>query len=205
MLSINHFSKQYAPGRYAVQDLTLAGCPRRDCGFLGHNGAASPPPSALWRGCWIHRGGYHHRRALHPHRAGAAKQAMAFLPDNPDLYDFLTGIQYLNLLPTSVPSRRMCGPPASRSLPGLCPDRDLGSPIGSYSHGMKQKLALIRFGPDPRPRLLLLDEPFVGLDPNAALYPQADAASALPGRRRGVFAPPTCWRWRKSSATSWPS
>ena len=169
MLSINHFSKQYAPGRYAVQDLTLQVAPGEICGFLGHNGAGKSTTLRAVAGVLdftevdITIDGHSIRT-----EPVAAKQAMAFLPDNPDLYDFLTGIQYLNFVadicavPADVRTARIQEFAGAFALTG-----DLGSPIGSYSHGMKQKLALIS-ALIRRPRLLLLDDPFVGLDPNAA-------------------------------------
>ena len=169
MLSINHFSKQYAPGRYAVQDLTLQVAPGEICGFLGHNGAGKSTTLRAVAGVLDFTEGDitidGHSIRTEP---VAAKQAMAFLPDNPDLYDFLTGIQYLNFVadicavPADVRTARIQELAGAFALTG-----DLGSPIGSYSHGMKQKLALIS-ALIRRPRLLLLDEPFVGLDPNAA-------------------------------------
>lgn len=169
MLSINHFSKQYAPGRYAVQDLTLQVAPGEICGFLGHNGAGKSTTLRAVAGVLDFTEGDitidGHSIRTEP---VAAKQAMAFLPDNPDLYDFLTGIQYLNFVadicavPADVRTARIQEFAGAFALTG-----DLGSPIGSYSHGMKQKLALIS-ALIRRPRLLLLDEPFVGLDPNAA-------------------------------------
>ena len=169
MLSINHFSKQYAPGRYAVQDLTLQVAPGEICGFLGHNGAGKSTTLRAVAGVLDFTEGDitidGHSIRTEP---VAAKQAMAFLPDNPDLYDFLTGIQYLNFVadicavPADVRTDRIQEFAGAFALTG-----DLGSPIGSYSHGMKQKLALIS-ALIRRPRLLLLDEPFVGLDPNAA-------------------------------------
>ena len=169
MLSINHFSKQYAPGRYAVQDLTLQVAPGEICGFIGHNGAGKSTTLRAVAGVLDFTEGDitidGHSIRTEP---VAAKQAMAFLPDNPDLYDFLTGIQYLNFVadicavPADVRTARIQEFAGAFALTG-----DLGSPIGSYSHGMKQKLALIS-ALIRRPRLLLLDEPFVGLDPNAA-------------------------------------
>ena len=169
MLSINHFSKQYAPGRYAVQDLTLQVAPGEICGFLGHNGAGKSTTLRAVAGVLDFTEGEitidGHSIRTEP---VAAKQAMAFLPDNPDLYDFMTGIQYLNFVadicavPADVRTARIQEFAGAFALTG-----DLGSPIGSYSHGMKQKLALIS-ALIRRPRLLLLDEPFVGLDPNAA-------------------------------------
>ncbi len=169
MLSINHFSKQYAPGRYAVQDLTLQVAPGEICGFLGHNGAGKSTTLRAVAGVLDFTEGDitidGHSIRTEP---VAAKQAMAFLPDNPDLYDFLTGIQYLSFVadicavPADVRTARIQEFAGAFALTG-----DLGSPIGSYSHGMKQKLALIS-ALIRRPRLLLLDEPFVGLDPNAA-------------------------------------
>lgn len=169
MLSINHFSKQYAPGRYAVQDLTLQVAPGEICGFLGHNGAGKSTTLRAVAGVLDFTEGDitidGHSIRTEP---VAAKQAMAFLPDNPDLYDFLTGIQYLNFVadicavPADVRTARIQEFAGAFALTG-----DLGSPVGSYSHGMKQKLALIS-ALIRRPRLLLLDEPFVGLDPNAA-------------------------------------
>ena len=98
----------------------------------------------------------------------AAKQVTAFLPDNPDLYEFLTGIKYLAFIADiygiskDVREERIRKYADAFELTGA-----LGSPIGGYSHGMKQKLAVIS-ALIRAPRLLILDEPFVGLDPQAA-------------------------------------
>ena len=97
-----------------------------------------------------------------------AKRVTAFLPDNPDLYEFMKGIDYLNFIAD------LYGIPAEQRTAGIGQyagafelTGNLGSPIGSYSHGMRQKLALISAFLR-RPKLLILDEPFVGLDPSAA-------------------------------------
>ena len=169
MLRIEHFSKQYAPGRYAVQDLTLHVAPGEICGFLGHNGAGKSTTLRAVAGVLdFTEGDIIVAGSSIRTRPVQAKQAMAFLPDNPDLYDFLTCIQYLNFIadvcgiPADLRTERIARYAGDFALTG-----DLGSPIGSYSHGMKQKLALISAFLR-QPKLLLLDEPFVGLDPNAA-------------------------------------
>lgn len=169
MLHITHFSKRYGPGRYAVRDLTLHVAPGEIYGFLGHNGAGKSTTLRAVAGVLDFTEGEitidGHSIRTQPVEA---KQAMAFLPDNPDLYDFMTGIQYLNFIAD------ICGIPAElrtqrigRYADAFALTGDLGGPVGGYSHGMKQKLALIS-ALIRQPRLLLLDEPFVGLDPNAA-------------------------------------
>ena len=97
-----------------------------------------------------------------------AKRAMAFLPDNPDLYDFMTGIGYLNFIADVYNlSQQERTQRIQRYADGFELTQQLGSMIGSYSHGMKQKLALISAF-IRQPKLLILDEPFVGLDPLAS-------------------------------------
>ena len=169
MLHITHFSKRYGPGHYAVRDLTLHVASGEIYGFLGHNGAGKSTTLRAVAGVLDFTEGEitidGHSIRTQPVEA---KQAMAFLPDNPDLYDFMTGIQYLNFIAD------ICGIPAElrtqrigRYADAFALTGDLGGPVGGYSHGMKQKLALIS-ALIRQPRLLLLDEPFVGLDPNAA-------------------------------------
>ena len=98
----------------------------------------------------------------------AAKKVTAFLPDNPDLYDFMKGIDYLNFIADLYD---ISGEQRTRDIrkygDAFELTGNLGSPIGSYSHGMRQKLALISAFLR-HPRLLILDEPFVGLDPTAS-------------------------------------
>lgn len=169
MLHITHFSKRYGPGHYAVRDLILHVAPGEIYGFLGHNGAGKSTTLRAVAGVLDFTEGEitidGHSIRTQPVEA---KQAMAFLPDNPDLYDFMTGIQYLNFIAD------ICGIPAElrtqrigRYADAFALTGDLGGPVGGYSHGMKQKLALISAFVHA-PRLLVLDEPFVGLDPKAS-------------------------------------
>ena len=169
MLKIEHFSKTYPGGKRAVDDLSLNVAPGEIFGFIGHNGAGKTTTLRAVAGVMdftegtIVIDGHDIRR-----QSIAAKAVTAFLPDNPDLYDFLTGIQYLNSiadlyeLPGGVRQERIAKYADAFQLTG-----SLGSAVGGYSHGMKQKLALIS-ALMRKPRLLILDEPFVGLDPAAS-------------------------------------
>ena len=169
MLTITHYTKTDPGGRTAVDDLTLHVSPGEICGFIGHNGAGKTTTLRAVAGVMdfsqgsIRIGGHDVRTD-----PVAAKSITAFLPDNPDLYEFMSGIDYLNLLADlyGISSRerteriRLYGDSFAMTA-------ELGSAIAGYSHGMKQKLALIS-ALMRRPRLLVLDEPFVGLDPAAA-------------------------------------
>ena len=169
MLTISHYTKTYPGGKTAVQDLNLHVPAGEICGFIGHNGAGKTTTlRAVAGGMSFTQGTI----AIDGHDVRrdpiAAKAAAAFLPDNPDLYEFMSGIGYLNLIADlyDISARqreervRLYGD--AFALTG-----DLGSAIASYSHGMKQKLAIIS-ALIRKPRLLILDEPFVGLDPAAA-------------------------------------
>lgn len=169
MLTISHFSVTYPGGKRAVDDLSLHVAAGEIFGFLGHNGAGKTTTLRAVAGVLdftqgaITIDGHDIRR-----QPIAAKQVTAFLPDNPDLYEFLTGIQYLNFIADlygiAAGERRR----RIEEYAGAFQLTDsLGSPIGSYSHGMKQKLALVS-ALIRQPRLLVLDEPFVGLDPAAS-------------------------------------
>ena len=169
MLRIEHYSKTYPGGKRAVDDLSLHIRPGTIVGFIGHNGAGKTTTLRAVAGVMdftegsITIDGHDIRK-----EPVAAKRVTAFLPDNPDLYEFMKGIDFLNFIadlyeiPADVRTQRIGRYADAFELTG-----NLGSPIGSYSHGMRQKLALISAF-IRQPRLLILDEPFVGLDPSAA-------------------------------------
>ena len=169
MLTISHFSKTYPGGKRAVDDLSMEVASGEIMGFIGHNGAGKTTTLRCAAGILdftegeITIDGHSIRK-----EPVAAKSVTAFLPDNPDLYDFLKGIEFLNFIadlyaiPKDARRERIGKYADAFSLTGA-----LGSAIGGYSHGMKQKLALISAF-IREPKLLILDEPFVGLDPEAA-------------------------------------
>ena len=169
MLRIEDFSKTYSGGKRAVDGLSLHVEPGKIYGFIGHNGAGKTTTLRAAAGVLDFTEG---RILIDGHDVRrepvAAKRVTAFLPDNPDLYAFMTGIQFLNFIadlydiPGDARTRRIEKYADAFELTG-----SLGSAIGSYSHGMRQKLALISAF-IRQPRLMLLDEPMVGLDPSAA-------------------------------------
>ena len=169
MLRIDHYSKTYPGGKRAVDDLTLHVRPGEIYGFIGHNGAGKTTTLRAVAGVMdftegiITLDGHDIKR-----ESVAAKQVTAFLPDNPDLYEFMKGIDYLNFIADlyDIPAGQRTAD-IGKYADAFELTGNLGSPIGSYSHGMRQKLALISAF-IRRPRLLILDEPFVGLDPAAA-------------------------------------
>lgn len=169
MLHIEHYSKTYSGGKKAVDDLTLHVRPGEIYGFIGHNGAGKTTTLRAVAGVMDFTGG---TITIDGHDIKkdpvGAKQVTAFLPDNPDLYEFMKGIQYLNFIADlyGIPAQQRTAD-IGRYAGAFELTGSLGSPIGSYSHGMRQKLALISAF-IRRPKLLILDEPFVGLDPAAS-------------------------------------
>ena len=169
MLSISHYTKTYPGGKTAVDDLTLHVAPGEICGFIGRNGAGKTTTLRAVAGVMRFTQGTITiaGRDIRTDPVGA-KAVTAFLPDNPDLYEFMSGIEYLNLIADlyDIPAQQR------EERVGLYAGAfqltaELGSAIASYSHGMKQKLALIS-ALIRKPKLLVLDEPFVGLDPAAS-------------------------------------
>ncbi len=169
MLRIEHFSKTYPGGKKAVDDLTLRVAPGEICGFIGHNGAGKSTTLLAVAGILdFDRGEIFVDGASVREDPLACKRKLAFLPDNPDLYEHLTGVQYLNFIADVFGlDARQRRERTERYADAFDLWTALGDPIASYSHGMRQKLALVSAFLH-QPKLLLLDEPFVGLDPKAS-------------------------------------
>ena len=165
MLSIEHFSKTYPGGKRAVDDLNLVVHAGEICGFIGHNGAGKTTTLRAVAGVMSYTEGTIRvdGKDLHTDPVGA-KKVMAYLPDNPDLYDYMKGIDYLNFIADlyDIP-----GDDRTRRIARYGDDfqltEALGSPIGSYSHGMKQKLALIS-ALIRKPKIIIFDEATSALD-----------------------------------------
>ena len=169
MLEIKNYSKSYGKGAKAADDVTLTVNSGDIYGFIGHNGAGKSTTIRAVVGVLDFNEGEilidGHSVKTEPM---ACKKITAYIPDNPDLYENLTGIQYLNFVAD------VFGLSASEREERIKKYADafeitdaLGDLISSYSHGMKQKVAIIS-ALIHEPRLLVLDEPFVGLDPKAS-------------------------------------
>ena len=168
MLKINGLTKTYG-GKKAVDDLTLHIAPGEIYGFIGHNGAGKTTTIKSCAGILQFDAGEIYVDGLSVKTdALECKRRMAYIPDNPDLYEFMSGIKYLNFI-----ADIFCVPADARierirkyaDIFGLTDD--LAQPISAYSHGMKQKLAIISAWLHT-PKLIIMDEPFVGLDPKAS-------------------------------------
>ncbi len=168
MLNISHLTKCYGDKK-AVDDLSLHIAPGEIYGFIGHNGAGKTTTLKSVVGILQFDSG---EITIDGHSIQSepllCKRALAYIPDNPDLYEYMTGIQYLSFIAdvfgVSAQDRqsRIAQYAELFELLG-----DLGQPIASYSHGMKQKLAIIAAWIHS-PKLIIMDEPFVGLDPKAS-------------------------------------
>ena len=168
MLEINHYTKRYGDKK-AVDDLTLHIAPGEIYGFIGHNGAGKTTTLKACAGILqfdegeIKIGGINIKD-----NPLACKKITAYIPDNPDLYDFMSGIKYLNFIADIFEvgeKERAERIKKYADMFEITPD--LSQPIASYSHGMMQKLALISAWIH-EPKLIIMDEPFVGLDPKAS-------------------------------------
>ena len=168
MLDIKHLTKIYG-NKTAVDDLTLSINPGEICAFIGHNGAGKT--TTIKSVCGIiefDQGEILIDGISVKDDPIACKRRTAYIPDNPDLYEFLSGIKYLNFIADVYGIRGDKRQESIRKYADLFElTGDLAQPVSAYSHGMKQKLALIS-ALIHEPRLMVLDEPFVGLDPKAA-------------------------------------
>lgn len=168
MLQINHLTKVYGEKR-AVDDLTLHIAPGEIYGFIGHNGAGKTTTLKSVAGILNFDSG----EILIGGKSVkndplACKKQIAYIPDNPDLYEFMTGFGYLNFIAdifgVSAAERKSR---IERYADIFELTKDLNQSIAAYSHGMKQKLAIISAWIH-EPKLIIMDEPFVGLDPKAS-------------------------------------
>lgn len=168
MLKIEHLTKIYG-SKKAVDDLSLHIAPGEIYGFIGHNGAGKTTTLKSVVGILQFEQGeiYINGKSIRQNPL-ACKRELAYIPDNPDLYEYMTGLKYLNFIADvfgidfALRQQRIAYYANLFEL-----TNDLAQPIAAYSHGMKQKLAIIVAWLH-EPRLIIMDEPFVGLDPKAA-------------------------------------
>lgn len=168
MLRIENLTKTYGEKR-AVDNLSLHIAPGEIYGFIGHNGAGKTTTLKAVVGILqFDKGEVFIKGESIRKNPLACKQKIAYIPDNPDLYEFMTGIKFLNFIADifGVPEEKR--QERIRKYADLFEmTENLAQPIASYSHGMKQKLAIISAWIH-EPKLIIMDEPFVGLDPKAA-------------------------------------
>ena len=168
MLKIEHLTKTYGEKK-AVDDLSLHIHAGEIYGFIGHNGAGKTTTLKSVAGILQFDGG----EILVDGKSVRTqplecKKMIAYIPDNPDLYEYMTGIKYLNFIADIFGVSAQARQERIRKYADLFElTADLAQPIAAYSHGMKQKLAIISAWLH-EPKLIIMDEPFVGLDPKAA-------------------------------------
>ena len=168
MLRIEHLTKTYG-GKRAVDDLSLHILPGEIYGFIGHNGAGKTTTIKAACGILQYDSGEIYVDGISiKENPLECKLKLAYIPDNPDLYEFMKGIQFLNFVAdifgVSASDRQSR---IRRYADAFELTADLAQPVSAYSHGMKQKLAIIS-ALIHEPKLIIMDEPFVGLDPKAS-------------------------------------
>ena len=168
MLKITHLTKTFGEKK-AVDDLSLEIAPGEIYGFIGHNGAGKTTTLKSVVGIQQFDAGEITIGGISLKEAPlACKRQLAYIPDNPDLYDFMTGIKYLNFIADIFGVSASDRQERIRNYADLFElTDDLAQPIAAYSHGMKQKLAILSAWIHD-PKLIIMDEPFVGLDPKAS-------------------------------------
>lgn len=168
MLKIEHLTKIYG-NKAVVDDLSLEIKPGELCAFIGHNGAGKT--TTLKSCCGLlqfEKGEIYIDGISIKENPTECKRRIAYIPDNPDLYEFMTGIKYLNFVCDIYGvTREKRNEDIKHYSEMFSITSDLAVPISAYSHGMKQKLAIIA-ALLHKPKLMMLDEPFVGLDPVAS-------------------------------------
>lgn len=168
MLQINHLTKTYGDKK-AVDDLSLHIQPGEIYGFIGHNGAGKTTTIKSCCGILQFDSGeiLIDGKSITKDPLGC-KSVLAYIPDNPDLYEFMSGIQFLNFVADIFGVSAADRQERIRRYGDMLElTDDLAQPISAYSHGMKQKLAVIS-ALIHTPKLIIMDEPFVGLDPKAS-------------------------------------
>lgn len=178
MLKIEHLTKKYGDFK-AVDDLSLHIAPGEIYGFIGHNGAGKTTTLKSVVGILQFDNGeiYIDGTSITADPLKCKKE-IAYIPDNPDIYEFMTGIKYLNFVADIFGVSAADRQEKIRKYAEIFElSSDLAQPISTYSHGMKQKLAIISAWIHS-PKLIIMDEPFVGLDPKAA--------HLLKGMMRGI-------------------
>ena len=186
ILEIKNLTKRYGKTKLAVDDLSLDVCAGDIYGFIGQNGAGKTTTLRAVTGILDFDAG---EISIDGHSVKKDpvffKSIIAYIPDNPDLYEYLTGTQYLNFIADMFGVEKTVRRERIEKYADMFRIKDdLGSLIGSYSHGMKQKIAIIS-ALIHTPKLMVLDEPFVGLDPEAAFKlkqvfrEMCDAGSAI--------------------------
>lgn len=168
MLRIENLTKKYGEKR-AVDNLSLHIAPGEIYGFIGHNGAGKTTTLKAVVGILqFDKGEVFIKGESIRKNPLACKQKIAYIPDNPDLYEFMTGIKFVNFIADIFGVTEEKRQERIRKYADLFEmTENLAQPIASYSHGMKQKLAIISAWIH-EPKLIIMDEPFVGLDPKAA-------------------------------------
>ena len=168
MLNISHLTKTYGDKK-AVDDLSLHIAPGEIYGFIGHNGAGKTTTIKSVGGILqFDEGEITIDGTSLKDDPIACKKKIAYIPDNPDLYEFMSGIKYLNFIADIFGVGAEERQERIKKYADMFElTEDLAQPISAYSHGMKQKLAIIAAWIH-NPKLIIMDEPFVGLDPKAS-------------------------------------
>lgn len=169
MLSIRNYSKSYKPGKLAVDNLSIEVDAGEIYGFIGHNGAGKTTTLRSIVGVLdFEHGDILINNISIKKDPISCKKITAYIPDNPDIYEHLTGIAYLNFIADIYQVSKVDREQRIKEYSeGFEITANLGDLVSSYSHGMKQKLVIIS-ALIHKPKLLVLDEPFVGLDPKAS-------------------------------------